>query len=152
MPEQSVLVLEMASVALRLFDTDDIDSLTRDIFADPHVTRYLPRTTVSPRQRAERMISRLRLHWREHGFGVWAVTGRAGGKFIGYCGLNLLPELDVVEVDYGLGRAYWGQGIATEAARAALRFGFTEVGLKRLIGLVVPENLASRRVLCHGQC
>jgi RimJ/RimL family protein N-acetyltransferase len=86
-------------------------------------------------------------HWPKHGFGDWAVTGKANGQLIGHCGLNFVPEVGEVEVDYSLAKAYWGQGIATEAARASVRFGFETLRLERIIALADPQNIASWRVM-----
>jgi ribosomal-protein-alanine N-acetyltransferase len=58
-----------------------------------------------------------------------------------------MEELDEVDVAYRLLPAYWGQGLATEAAQASVRYGFAKLGLKRIIGLAMPENIASIRVL-----
>ena len=66
---------------------------------------------------------------------------------IGWAGLQYLPELEVTEVGFLLDRSWWGKGYATEAARAALQFGFEDFKLKQIIALVHPENLASQRVI-----
>jgi len=68
-------------------------------------------------------------------------------EFIGWCGLQYLPETEEVEVAYLLGKAYWGKGIATEAAQASLRYGFEDLGLESIVGIVHLENKASQRVL-----
>ena len=88
-------------------------------------------------------------HWSQYGYGVWAVTDKIAGQFIGHCGLNFVPEAGEVEVLYALRKDRWGQGIATEAARASVHFGFETANLARLIALAVPENIASRRVMEH---
>jgi ribosomal-protein-alanine N-acetyltransferase len=113
------------------------------------VLRYLPKRDLPPRERAERTITFFNEHWSQRGYGVWAITDKFTGQFIGHCGLNYLAEADEVEVLYALGKVYWGHGIATEAARASVRFAFETVNLARLIALAVPENIASRRVLEH---
>jgi ribosomal-protein-alanine N-acetyltransferase len=77
------------------------------------------------------------------------VTDKITGQFIGHCGLNFVLEAGEVEVLYALRTDRWGQGIATEAARASVRFGFENANLVRLIALAVPENIASRRVMEH---
>jgi len=71
------------------------------------------------------------------------------GQLIGSCEIEYLDETDEYELGYALGKAYWGQGIATEAAQAAVRFGFESAKLDRIIAVVVPENIASWRVLEH---
>ena len=65
---------------------------------------------------------------------------------IGWCGLQYLPNTDETEIAYLLDRAVWGQGLATEAARAALRFGFDTQNLDRIIAIVHPDNLGSQKV------
>ena len=66
---------------------------------------------------------------------------------IGYCGLRYLDELNEVEVLYGLAKAYWGKGIATQAALAAISYGFNVANLDRIIAMAKPANQASRRVI-----
>jgi ribosomal-protein-alanine N-acetyltransferase len=61
--------------------------------------------------------------------------------------MTLTGVVDVVEVAYALGRAHWGGGIASEAARASLRYGFEQMKLPRIIAVAVPENTGSRRVM-----
>jgi len=81
------------------------------------------------------------------GFGRWACVLKSTGAVIGFCGLKQLKELDAVDVGYRFMPEYWGRGLASEAAGASLTFGFETLGLQRIIGLVLPENLASIRVL-----
>ncbi len=66
---------------------------------------------------------------------------------MGWDGLEYLPELRETEVAYLLSRTVWGRGFATEAARAAVRFGFESCGLAQIVGLVHPQNTGSVRVL-----
>jgi ribosomal-protein-alanine N-acetyltransferase len=61
--------------------------------------------------------------------------------------LNWLPDTEETEVLYALDRPFWGQGLATEVARFSVNYGFEMLGMKEIIGLVVPENIASARVL-----
>jgi RimJ/RimL family protein N-acetyltransferase len=68
---------------------------------------------------------------------------------MGQCGLNYVANLGQTEIDFALARHYWGRGFASEAARAAVRFAFDTANLSELIGFVVPENGASRRVLAR---
>ncbi len=141
--------IETARLLLRPFTTSDLDDYTRLIFADAEVMRYLPKRDLVPRERAKRTLTVFADHWTQHDYGVWAVTDKVTGEFMGHCGLGPVPEAGEIEVLYSLGQAYWGQGIATEAARASVRFGFERANLARLIALAVPENIASRRVMEH---
>jgi len=92
------------------------------------------------------MIEATLRHWEEHGYGLWAVEA-AAGNLMGRAGIQIIPETGETEVDFLLGPSWWGKGFATEAARYALRFGFEEKGLDRIVGIVHPDNLASRKVL-----
>ena len=94
------------------------------------------------------------LEWHMHGhpkhseLGLWATIHKETGKFIGRCGL--LPwEIDgelEIEIAYLIDKAYWGQGLATEAAKGILHYGFEQLNLSRLICLIDPDNIASQRV------
>ena len=139
-------VLTTERLTLRPFTTDDLD-VHAALYADPEVTRWLsdgPWLGDAARARSERSVRRFIAHWKDHGFGVWAVEHR--GQFLGQCGLNTLDN-DEVEILWALDRTSWGHGFATEAARAALRYGFDVVGLNRVIALARPENGQSRRIM-----
>ena len=81
------------------------------------------------------------------GYGRWACVLKETRTIIGFCGLKYLPLLDAVDVGYRFLPEYWGRGLATEACRASLEFGFDTLQLERIVGLVLPENVASIRVL-----
>jgi len=147
--EESVPLLKTARLLLRAFAPSDLEEYARCIFADADVTRYLPKRDIPPQERAGRVMKYFGDHWAQHGYGDWAVTDKTDGQLLGHCGLNYLEEAGEVEVEYALAKAYWGRGLATEAARASVRFGFENIGLERVIALAVPENIASRRVMEH---
>lgn len=134
---------------LREFISSDLDEYTALIFADAEVMRYLPKRNTPPRERAERTMNFFNDHHAEYGWGPWAVVEKASGELLGHCGLRYLAEIDETEVLYALGKKFWGEGYATEAARASIDFGFREIKLERIIALAVPENIASRKVMEH---
>ena len=80
-------------------------------------------------------------------YGIWATEIDTSSEMVGYCGLRYLDELDEVEILYGLARPYWGRGIATQAAKASISYGFNVSALDKLIAMVLPENVASKRVI-----
>ncbi len=82
-----------------------------------------------------------------HGFGQWVVLPRRGETLIGFCGFRFFGERQEVEILYGISPAYWGRGLATEAAGAMLRFGFEEYGFDRVYAGADPPNAASFRVM-----
>jgi RimJ/RimL family protein N-acetyltransferase len=119
--------------------------------AEPEVMRWI--TPNRPLRRAESaaQLERIVRHWDEHGFGLWAVEPRAeGAGCIGFAGLaipSFLPDvLPAVEVGWRLAPAWWGRGLATEAARASVRYGFETLGLSAIISIVEPGNERSLRV------
>lgn len=87
----------------------------------------------------------------QQGWGLWAVEVQGGAPFIGFVGLNRpnfeAPFMPAVEVGWRLARPYWGSGYATEAARAAVAFGFDELDLAEIVSFTVPANDRSRRVM-----
>ena len=131
---------------LRGFSEADIDPMQR-IMAGKDVLRYFPRGDPPDGERVAKMIARIIRHWEEHGYGLWAVQSRLSGELMGRCGLQLIPETGEVEIDFLLGNPFWGQGFASEAGRASLNYGFEELALDQIVGIVHPENIASQRVL-----
>ena len=146
--------LETERLRLRPFTLDDLPAHAR-LYADPDVTKWIadgPFLGAAAGERSERAVRRFVAHWREHGFGVWAIEERATGRVIGQCGLNTL-ELDEtlepreVEILWALERASWERGYGTEAAKAALAYAFDVVGLDRIVALARPQNGPSRRIM-----
>ena len=118
------------------------------IWSAPDVTRLLPsRGKPISRSITEKSIRSFVEHWQSKGYGVWGVIENDTDFMVGYCGLRYLEEIDETEVLYGLDKAYWGRGIATQAAIAAVTYGFAHTNLQRIVGLSFPENAASRRVM-----
>lgn len=120
--------------------------LLAEIWADPEVTRTLG----GPRDRdeIERMLTEDAEEEDPQTFDLWPVIERATGEVVGHCGLlekevGGQPEIELV---YVLRRASWGRGYATEAARAIRDYAFNELGLRRLISLIEPDNKGSQRV------
>ena len=86
-------------------------------------------------------------HHAEHGFGFCGVELLDRGEIIGAAGLQHLDGGPEIEVGYRFLKEHWGQGYATESARASLEFGFEELGLDRIVAVALATNAASRRVL-----
>ncbi len=125
----------------------DVGELHR-LWRDPAVRRYLWDDEEIPHARAEAAVREAVEGFGRHGFGLWiAERAEGGGTPIGFCGLRHLVGGPEVEVLYGVSPPEWGRGIATEMARAMLRYGFERAGLARVLGIADAENAASRRVL-----
>ena len=100
-------------------------------------------TLADSRGSLERRIA----HQQRHGYSLWAVELKASREMIGVAGLVHLQDGPEIEVGYRFLETHWGNGYATEAARATIAFGFDELQLDRIVAVTLPDNRASRRVL-----
>ncbi len=142
----TIPTLTTPRLELRAFSPEDATPLYH-ILQQEDILRYFPNPDPPPLDRVERFIQRQLAHWDEHNLGWWAVVPHGQAELVGWNGLQFLPETGEIEVGFLLSKPFWGQGLATEGAQAALTFGFETFDLERIIGLVHPENLASQRVL-----
>jgi len=138
-------IVETERLLIREFVEDDADAFFA-FNGDPEVMRY---TGEPPAESVERVREMIRDYpdYRRHGFGRWAVVFKPHDRVVGFNGLKYLPELDEVDLGYRFRSDYWGMGIATESSLAVVRYGFETLGLERILGLVLPGNAASIRVL-----
>lgn len=100
---------------------------------------------VMTRAQSDAFMNRIEQHWSEHGFGLWCVD--LDGEAVGFTGLSRPWFRDGVEVGWRIRSEFWGRGIAPEAARESLRFGFDVVGLDEIISFTAVTNTNSRRVM-----
>jgi RimJ/RimL family protein N-acetyltransferase len=138
-------IIETSRLILREFTPYDADSLEL-ILSDPEAMRFYP--SAFDRSGVERWIARNMQRYAKNGHGLWAMVLRSSDEMIGDCGLTVqdVDGVDEIEVGYHVRRDLWGQGLATEAARACRDFGFARLPVERVISLIRPENLPSRRV------
>ena len=117
--------------------------------ADAEVMRFFPAPLSSAD--SDDLAARADAMFDLHGYGLWALERRDTGEFIGFTGLAPMPDgipgSGGVEVGWRLARAAWGQGFATEAATAALEFGFETLGLAEVNSITAVTNIRSRRVM-----
>ncbi|HEX8141920.1 MAG TPA: GNAT family N-acetyltransferase [Pyrinomonadaceae bacterium] len=138
--------IETSRLRLRMFTPADLDQLLL-ITSDPEVMKYLGMGGARTREKTKNTIDAILRHWEQHGFGIWAVEHKADRSLIGWCGLQMLEKTPEVEIAYLLAHAYWNQGLATEAARAAIEYGFNRLQLERIVAIARPENVGSYRVM-----
>src|SRR5262245_27433470 len=112
---------------------------------DPVVMEYFP--SLLSREQSDAAVARIRAHFDREGFGLWAVELPGVAPFIGFAGLARPTFMPVVEVGWRLARAYWGAGYATEAAHAAVAWGFAHLDVAEIVAMVVPDNQRSQRVM-----
>jgi len=140
------IVFETDRLVLRTFTEDDAPLLYK-LNLDPEVIRYTLDPIVDIKQ-AKKILQEVILpQYKFYGHGRWAVFLKPGLEFIGWCGLKFLAERNEVDIGYRFMKKYWGQGFATEAALGTLKYGFQNLGLKRILGRALPCNKASIKVL-----
>ena len=139
------LIVETDRLLIREFVEQDAEEFYA-FNSDPEVMRYTGEALSENVEQVRQMI-RAYPDYRMHGFGRWAVVYKPDHRIVGFNGLKYLEELDEVDLGYRFRTDYWGRGIATESSRAIVRYGFERLGLEQIIGLVLPENLRSIRVL-----
>jgi ribosomal-protein-alanine N-acetyltransferase len=144
--ETSIPTITTRRLVLRAFTEQDAKPLYR-ILGQDGVLRYFPNSNPPSLERVQNLVARQLAHWKEYGYGWWAVVPRTEQTCIGWAGLQFLPEMNETEVAFLLSKDHWGQGLATEAALASVQHGFETLGLARIVGIVHVENGASRRVL-----
>jgi RimJ/RimL family protein N-acetyltransferase len=145
-----VISISTPRLVLRRWREDDVTPMSA-INADPEVMRWIGDGSVRDEQQTRAGIVAWEREWDRRGFGLFALELRTDGELIGFAGLavpEFLPEvMPAVEIGWRLGRRFWGRGLATEAARAALRFGLIERGLQRIVSIAQVGNDASERIM-----
>jgi RimJ/RimL family protein N-acetyltransferase len=138
-------ILETQRLKLREFSRDDLDDLAA-MLADEDQMRFYPRPKT--RDEASGWISRNLALYDEYGFGFWLIASLATPGFLGYCGIRplALDGASEIEIGWHTRKTCWNRGIATEAAIAARDLAFRRFRLSRLVAIIHPEHLASRRV------
>jgi RimJ/RimL family protein N-acetyltransferase len=135
--------LETERLILRGWEERDFEPLAA-IHSDPEVMTFLG--PVQERGDAWRALSGLIGHWVLRGYGKWAVERKSDGAMMGRVGLINPEGWPGVEVGWTLGKQYWGNGYASEAAEAAIRYGFLTQPLDKIISCIAPENFPSQAV------
>ena len=117
------------------------------IATDPLVVRYLGTGEPWPDERVQEFVSRQCENWEKYRICLWKLLPKDGDSLIGICGLQHLPETSDVEIGWWLAPSHWGQGLATEAARQAVAYGFEVVNLRRIVAIAQAANRDSLRVM-----
>lgn len=141
------IILETERLLLRHLILDDLEELFA-LYSDPEIRKYFPEGVLTHDETKEELEWHMNGHPEHPELGLWATIYKETGKFIGRCGL-LPGEIDSkleVEIAYLLDKEFWGQGLASEAAKGILEYGFEKLNLTRLICLIDPQNVASQKV------
>jgi ribosomal-protein-alanine N-acetyltransferase len=139
--------LETKRLILRAFDLDDLDAFAL-ICADPEVMRFIGNGKALEKEATKELLVWIISQYEELGFGLLAVTLKEDNKLLGFCGLirQLIDNETHIELGYRLDRAFWGQGIATEAAYAIKDYAFNQLNIPHLVSIIHVDNMASKQV------
>ena len=130
--------------ALRISDLDDL----YEYASDPEIDHYVPWEHYKNIEEARENLNEFLEEYQKDGLGAWGIEHRVDKKLIGIINTSIPHRINRrVEVGYTIARAYWGQGYATEAVQAVIKFGFEKMDLVRMEAVVLRDNIASARVL-----
>jgi RimJ/RimL family protein N-acetyltransferase len=139
-------ILETARLVLATWQCSDWVAL-RPIASDVEVMRYISGGVPWTNERIQSFVARQVELFAERGFCRWKLLAKPAGEMIGFSGVGFWDDTLNPEIGWWLARHYWGHGLATEAARAALRDVFERIGLDRVISIARPANTASTRIM-----
>lgn len=142
------VIITTPRTRLRLWKPTDVAPFAA-MNADPQVMEFYP--DLLTREESDAQAGRIQTHLAEHGFGLWALEIPGVADFAGFVGLSV-PRFEAaftpcVEIGWRLERAHWGNGYATEAARAVLAHGFEKLGLREILSWTATTNLRSQAVM-----
>lgn len=138
-------LLDTDRLFFREFEISDGSNFYR-LNADPEVMKFTGDMPFKNVQEAENFL-RSYPNYERDGYGRWTVVLKETGEVIGWCGLKYHPEENFVDLGYRFHKRFWGQGFATEAARACIIKGFNDFGLQEIIGRTAKDNIPSIHVL-----
>lgn len=138
--------LETGRAWLRPWSAGD-DVAFRRLTQDARVMRYISNGQPWSEQQTHEFIERQRAGFATRGYCLWKLVAKETGELAGMCGLQPLANTPDIEIGWWLAPEYWGQGLATEAARCVLGCGFTKFRLDEIVAVALRENRASLRVM-----
>jgi ribosomal-protein-alanine N-acetyltransferase len=141
-----MIILETNRLTLRPLKEDDLENVIT-LNSDPEVVKYITGGMPMSREHTQTRFNFYLDHQKKHNFAIWAVINKEDSAFIGLCGLQFLEDSPNIEVGYRLAKEFWGKGLATEAARACIIYGFNTLKLKEIVAVIDPENTASHQVI-----
>lgn len=118
-----------------------------ELNSDPEVTKYTGDGAFRNLEEAEAIVRYVMAQYEKNGYGRWLVSLKETGEPLGWCGLKYHDDSGDTDLGYRFMKRHWGKGYATEAGSACLDHGFSQLGLKRIIGRADIVNLASIQVL-----
>lgn len=149
--KQMNTIIETERLILREFTSNDYEAVY-EFNSNIELHKYTGDEIVESLDRAKEIIKDIWLQdYKEYGYGRWATIYKPENRIIGFAGLKYLSDLNETDIGFRFLPEYWGKGIASEITGEIIKFGFENLGLHKIIGLVMPENIGSWKVLeKHG--
>ncbi len=141
----NIPTLETDDLILRAFRDTDLDDYAA-MLADPKIVRHIRDGEPYTREESWRSMAFFHGHWSLRGYGMWAVEHKETHRCIGRVGLHNPEGWPGLEVGWLIDSEYWGQGYATQGARASLDYAFSILNAEQVLSLIKDDNLASIRV------
>lgn len=139
-------VLETQRLLIEDWQQEDWQAF-RYIASNPEVMRFIGDGQIWDDERIQQWVRRQIDNRAELGFAFWKLVDKTTGRLIGHCGMQYLANTGDIEIGWWLAQDCWGRGLATEAARRVLRYGFDTFHFKRIIAIGHPENTASINIM-----
>lgn len=140
------LPIETERLAIRAFVPDTDATSMLPVYSDAEVMRFIPGGALAGVAAVRRLLEQYARAQAERGFSSWAIVERETGRLVGDVGFGIFEPTGEIELGYTLARAYWGRGLAVEAARAGLDAGLAHLDADRIVAIVDVDNERSARV------
>lgn len=145
------VIAETERLLLRELQENDEQGMF-ELDSDPEVHKYVGNSPVESMDEIKEVIKFIQQQYKDNGVGRWAVIRKSDNTFLGWCGLKLFKNeinghIDFYELGYRFQKQHWGNGYATEAAKASIEYGFNKLELNEIFAMTDPENSASNKVL-----
>jgi RimJ/RimL family protein N-acetyltransferase len=140
-------IIETKRIILRKFIEEDYKAVF-EFSSNLEVQKYTGDEVLKSPNQAKKIITDIWFtDYKKYGYGRWAVVYKPENKVIGFAGLKYLPEFNETDIGFRFLPEYWGKGIATEASKEIIKYGFEVLKLEKIIGIAFPKNIASCKVL-----
>jgi len=139
--------IETNRIILRNFVESDAPAVF-EFNSNLEVQKYTGDEIITSLERAKELITRVsQADYDTYGYGRWAAVYKPENKVIGFAGLKYLPEIAETDIGFRFLPQYWGKGIATEVSKEIIKYGFETLNLEQIVGVAMPENIGSNKVL-----
>jgi len=140
-------IIETERLILREFNINDYKNVY-EFGSNIEVQKYTGDGIIESLSSAKELIKNVwYVDYKKYGYGRWAAIYKPENKIIGFAGLKYLPEFNETDIGFRFLPEYWKKGLATEASKEIIKYGFEKLGLDKIIGIALAENIGSCKVL-----